>query len=328
MRPAVIACAIAALVLTGCGSTTPQASAGFTAAAQSAPVPSVIPPTTAPTPAPTAAPTAPPTAAPTPAPTAAPTPPPTPAPTVAPTPAPTPTPTVAPSPTLGFTPGTAAKPRIVAITADDQLTFFPNVIQAAEGETVTFQIKNTGKANHEFMLGPADDAFADAEGTPEVADIGAGQTKDLTFTFTGPGPYAFACHEPGHFEAGMLGYVVVVGPDVPAIGSLDNPRLVKVGMNDKLKFDPSQVNVAAGETVKFLITNEGTALHEFAIGPADRVDADKIDGQVVIEADEILSHHIKTLTYTFGGLAPYAFACHQTGHFEAGMRGTVEIVGP
>jgi plastocyanin len=125
--------------------------------------------------------------------------------TSAPTATPAPTASTAPSPTLAFVPGTKEAPRVVAVLADDALTFFPNVVTVVEGETVTFKIKNAGKASHEFMLGPAADAFADKEGTPEVADIARGQTKTLTFTFTGPGPYAFACHEPGHFEVGMLG---------------------------------------------------------------------------------------------------------------------------
>jgi uncharacterized cupredoxin-like copper-binding protein len=47
-------------------------------------------------------------------------------------------------------------------------------------------------------------------GTPEVADIAMMQTKSLTHTFTGPGPFAFACHAPGHYEAGMEGTIVVV----------------------------------------------------------------------------------------------------------------------
>jgi uncharacterized cupredoxin-like copper-binding protein len=212
---------------------------------------------------------------------------------------------------------------MVEITTNDELTFFPNVIEAAQGETVTFAITNTGKAPHEFMLGPEADAMADKEGTPEVADILAGQTKSLTFTFDGPGPYAFTCHEPGHFEAGMLGYVVVVGPDVPAVGTKAQPRLVEIDMSDELKFAPPQVSVAQGETVKFLVTNLGTATHEIAIGPADKVDADVIDGKIVVEADEILGHHLKTLIYTFDGPGPYAYACHEPGHFEAGMRGTI-----
>jgi Uncharacterized copper-binding protein len=150
-------------------------------------------------------------------------------------------PSPAPSVALGFEPGTKASPRAVKIAVNDELTFFPNVITVAEGETVTFAVTNIGKVAHEFMLGAAADAMADKEGTPEAADILAGKTKTLTFTFDGPGPYAFACHEPGHFEAGMIGYVVVVGPDVPAVGTVAQPRLVEVDMSDQLKFAPAEI---------------------------------------------------------------------------------------
>ena len=237
-----------------------------------------------------------------------------------------PSPSPAPSASLAFTPGTKASPRPVAITTDDQLTFLPNVITVAEGETVTFSIANTGKAAHEFMLGPTADAVADKKGTPEVADIVAGQTKQLTFTFDGPGPYAFACHEAGHFEAGMVGYIVVVGPDVSTVGTVASPRLIGVGMDDQLQFTPSDSTIAKGETITFLLTNLGTATHEFAVGPKDKVDADQLDGIIVKEADDIGARHVKTLTYTFDGPGPYAFACHQPGHFEAGMKGMVTFM--
>jgi uncharacterized cupredoxin-like copper-binding protein len=254
-----------------------------------------------------------------------------PPPTTRPSPAPVNTPgaTIAPSialPTpspLGFTPGTESAPRDVAIAADDELTYRPNVIVVVEGETVTFHISNAGQAQHEFMLGPEADAMADTEGTPEVADIAAGETKTLTFTFDGPGPYAFACHEPGHFEAGMLGYIVVVGPDVPKVGTKDNPRLVEVSMDDQLKFMPVAIGVSPGESVRFLLTNNGTATHEFAVGPKEMVDNDNVDGVHALEADEILSHSLKVLDYTFDGTGPYGFACHEPGHFEAGMKGDI-----
>jgi uncharacterized cupredoxin-like copper-binding protein len=67
-----------------------------------------------------------------------------------------------------------------------------------------------GLATHEFMVGPASDVATDTEGTPEVADIGMMQTKSVTYTFTGSGPFAFACHAPGHFEAGMRGTIQIV----------------------------------------------------------------------------------------------------------------------
>ena len=242
-----------------------------------------------------------------------------------PTPEPTPAPTIT-YPTIDFSPGTVAAPRKVAITADDGLNFTPSVIVVAQGETVTFTITSTGKATHEFMIGPADDAFTDKEGTPELEGLKPGAPQSLTFTFNGPGPYAFACHEPGHFEHGMLGWIIVVGPDVPLVGTAANPRLVHVDMSDELKFNPSTVTVAPGETIRFLITNSGTVTHEMALGPADKVAADEIDGKIVVEADEIEAGMLKGFVYTFDGPGPYGFACHEPGHFEAGMIGTVIIV--
>lgn len=112
---------------------------------------------------------------------------------------------------LGFTPGTKDAPRAVEITTTDKLMFVPAEIKVAKGETVMFNIKNTGTVEHEFMVGPQADAYADKKGTPEIAGITAGTTKSVTFTFDGAGPYAFACHAEGHFEAGMKGTITLVG---------------------------------------------------------------------------------------------------------------------
>lgn len=246
------------------------------------------------------------------------------------TPVVTPIPTPTPEPTfdysgIDFTPGTVATPRQIDVSADEALHFTPGVIIVVQGETVTFNVTTSGKTAHEFMIGPADAAFADKEGTPEVQDLVKGKTQSLTFTFDGPGPYAFACHEPGHFEAGMKGWIIVVGPDVPKVGTKENPRLVHLDMTDKLAFTPSDVPVAPGETVRFLLTNSGTVEHEFALGPKDKVDADEIDGVIVVEAEGIAAGMTADVVYTFAGAGPFGFACHEPSHFEAGMLGTVTL---
>ncbi len=111
----------------------------------------------------------------------------------------------------GFVAGTVAAPRVVRVIAGPGYTFSPSAITVARGETVTFEVTSVGGLVHEFMVGPADAVAADTEGTPEVADIGMMQTKAVTVTFDGSGPYAFACHAPGHYEAGMRGTITVVG---------------------------------------------------------------------------------------------------------------------
>jgi uncharacterized cupredoxin-like copper-binding protein len=111
----------------------------------------------------------------------------------------------------GFVAGTAEAPRVIAVVAGPGLTFAPSTITVQRGETVTFEVTAMGPLIHEFMVGPADAVAADQEGTPEVADIGMMETRSLTYTFDGPGPYAFACHAPGHYEAGMRGTITVIG---------------------------------------------------------------------------------------------------------------------
>ena len=110
----------------------------------------------------------------------------------------------------GFVAGTAATPRIVRVIATDALRFQPDIVVVQEGETITFAVTTMGMVSHEFMVGPAADVATHTEGAAEIDDIGPMQTRFLTYTFAGPGPFAFACHEPGHFEAGMTGTIVVV----------------------------------------------------------------------------------------------------------------------
>jgi uncharacterized cupredoxin-like copper-binding protein len=111
----------------------------------------------------------------------------------------------------GFVAGTVAAPRVVRIAAGPGYTFTPSSVAVARGETVTFVVTAMGPAVHEFMVGPADAVAADAPGTPEIADISMMQSKSLTYTFDGSGPYAYACHAEGHYEAGMHGTITLVG---------------------------------------------------------------------------------------------------------------------
>jgi plastocyanin len=111
----------------------------------------------------------------------------------------------------GFVAGTPAAPRAVRILATPELRFVPNVVRVQAGETIRFDVTTVGPVAHDFMVGPAADVAADADGTPEVADITMMETASLTYTFSGSGPFAFACHVPGHHEAGMAGTIEIVG---------------------------------------------------------------------------------------------------------------------
>ena len=120
---------------------------------------------------------------------------------------------------LGQAADAATASRTIHITASDQLKFDPAATQIKVGETVRFEIENTGKTDHEFVLGsPEYQAAHEQEmqaghmemaGETNAVDVPAGMTKSLTWQFTEAGATQFGCHEPGHFAAGMFGDITV-----------------------------------------------------------------------------------------------------------------------
>ena len=111
----------------------------------------------------------------------------------------------------GFVAGTVDAPRVVRVIAGPAYTFTPSVVPIEAGETITFEVTVMGPTVHEFKVGPLEAVIADAADLPEIANLGMMQTGSLTYTFDGTGPFGFACHEPGHLDAGMFGIVTLAG---------------------------------------------------------------------------------------------------------------------
>lgn len=109
--------------------------------------------------------------------------------------------------------------RTVEIAASDDFAFDPAELKVTAGETVTFRIVNHGNQVHDFTLGDqtAQDEheaeMAEMEGMahdqPNVVTIPAGETKELTWTFTEAGTVLFGCHQPGHYAGGMKGEITI-----------------------------------------------------------------------------------------------------------------------
>ncbi len=82
-----------------------------------------------------------------------------------------------------------------------------------------FTVTNNGSVAHDFAIIPPNSEQLSAEQVSEMAlvsisgeDLPAGATKELDYTFTQPypsGSLEFACHLPGHYEAGMHEPIVV-----------------------------------------------------------------------------------------------------------------------
>lgn len=109
--------------------------------------------------------------------------------------------------------------RVVRVAMSDDMRFTPSLIKIKQGQTIRFMIHNQGAVLHEFVLGTRQVLEAHAElmkrfpdmehDEPHMAHVTPGQTGEIVWTFNRAGEFDFACLMPGHFEAGMVGRVVV-----------------------------------------------------------------------------------------------------------------------
>jgi uncharacterized cupredoxin-like copper-binding protein len=109
--------------------------------------------------------------------------------------------------------------RTIKVGMSDKMRFTPASLDVKAGETVKFVVANGGKVLHEMVLGTTEDLKKHAElmrKFPEMeheaanmAHVKPGKAGEIVWQFTKAGEYSFACLIPGHFEAGMVGKVVV-----------------------------------------------------------------------------------------------------------------------
>lgn len=115
-------------------------------------------------------------------------------------------------------------------------------------------------------------------------------------------------------------------------------RTVEVTLKD-IAFEPGSLKVKAGETVRFVLVNEGNLPHEFNLGSkAMHVEHQKemvaLQGKLFTGGGH--EHHADNtvllqpgqrgeLTWTFSESAPIEFACNVPGHYQAGMVGPLSI---
>ena len=116
--------------------------------------------------------------------------------------------------------GDPKKPsRTIRFDMSDRMRFDPERVEVRVGETIRFQARNSGKVMHEMVLGTMPELKAHAEmmkkhpgmehDEPYMAHVAPGKSGTIVWQFTRPGEFYYGCLVPGHFEAGMVGKVVV-----------------------------------------------------------------------------------------------------------------------
>lgn len=109
-------------------------------------------------------------------------------------------------------------------------------------------------------------------------------------------------------------------------------RTVEIRMTDAMRFTPSTIQVKRGETVRFVLRNDGRMLHEMVIGTKAALEehAAAMRKFPDMEHDEPYMAHVspgKTgeIVWQFNEGGEFGFACLIPGHFEAGMVGNIAV---
>lgn len=140
--------------------------------------------------------------------------------------------------------------------------------------------------------------------------------------------YAAGDHEGGHGQDFAFGQPAESGtPD----------RSIEITASDTMDFDPSQIEVKAGEVVRLVVENTGSLHHSFTLGSGNWHEHHEQEMKNM-PADEIADHmrhepngmvvapgETRELTWHFEGKDKVEFACHVPGHYPAGMKGLITI---
>ncbi len=135
----------------------------------------------------------------------------------------------------------------------------------------------------------------------------------------------------------MSGPAIAAGSDGHDHGGMTADRTIEVVARD-IEFSTSEISIAPGETIRFVIHNEGMADHDFTIGDQAMQDAHREEMMEMMMAGNMHAHdygpsnavlvppgETRELTWTFAGDEDLLFGCNVPGHFESGMHGNFVV---
>ena len=109
--------------------------------------------------------------------------------------------------------------REIRVDMADTMRFSPAQVTVKRGETVRFLARNRGHQVHEMVLGTRKELEDHAElmrkhpgmehDEPNMVHVAPGKNGLIGWHFTRQGEFYYGCLIPGHFEAGMIGRIVV-----------------------------------------------------------------------------------------------------------------------
>jgi uncharacterized cupredoxin-like copper-binding protein len=120
---------------------------------------------------------------------------------------------------------------------------------------------------------------------------------------------------------------------IPTQAIVPSMKEIRIEVDDTMRFTPAKWEAKVGEPVRIILVNKGKVDHELVIGS---------EKEIIAHAKEMASpgtkghHHTNEisakpgqeaeLVWTFKKAGQYAMACFEPGHYEAGMKGTINVV--
>ena len=167
-------------------------------------------------------------------------------------------------------------------------------------------------------------------------------------------PAAFGHGEGGHGKPEAVDYSKARETPFGRAGNPKNAgRPIRVEMNDKMQFVvmapransrtdvapghrphamPGDIEVKRGETIRFVVRNDGVLMHEMVIGTMKelKAHADLMRKFPNMEHDEAYMAHVAPgkegeVVWQFTRPGEFYYACLMPGHFEAGMFGKITV---
>ena len=109
-------------------------------------------------------------------------------------------------------------------------------------------------------------------------------------------------------------------------------RTIRVDMADTMRFSPAEITVRRGDTVRFVATNRGKAMHEMVLGTMAELKehAEMMKKHPGMEHDEPHMLHVAPgksgeMGWRFTRAGEFFYGCLVPGHFEAGMLGRITV---
>lgn len=110
-------------------------------------------------------------------------------------------------------------------------------------------------------------------------------------------------------------------------------RTVEIRMDDSMRFTPERLQVKQGETIRFVHRNDGKLMHEFVLGTRQTLDehaAEMLKASGMAHGEAYMAHVAPAqqgeMIWTFNQAGEFEFACLIAGHYQAGMRGSIEVL--